>query len=116
VAYWGCANKDWVKDALDSGVDVMRCFFSILMPEVAPGSVFDHERIPWNRAERVHPWRVGSVERFLEHGPAGRLIYLPGDPIDELEDLSERHRTALWNRPGELCERGRGPGGMGVDL
>ena len=96
---WGRTNKDWVGDAVRNGIDVMLCFFSILAPEVTAGSPFDHETIPWNRAERVHPWRVGSTATFLRHDPAGKVIYIPGDSIDELEKLHERYLTGLWNRP-----------------
>jgi len=99
---WGRANKDWLQDAVENRIDVMLCFFSILMPEVIPGSPFDHETIPWNRAQRVHPWRVGSTERLLQHDPAGRVIYIPGDSIDELEKLYERYLTGVWNRPLDL--------------
>ena len=96
---WGRENKDWVRDAIENKIDVMLCFFSILMPEVTPGSPFDHETVPWNRADRVHPWRVASTERFLQHDPAGEVIYIPGDSIDELEKLHERYLTGVWNRP-----------------
>jgi hypothetical protein len=97
--HWGRENKDWVADAVDNGIDVMLCFFSILSPDVTPGSIFDHETIPWNRADRVHPWRIGSTGTFLKHDPAGKVIYIPGDSIDELEKLEERRVTGLWNRP-----------------
>ena len=96
---WGRTNKDWVGDAIGNGIDVMLGFFAVLAPEVPSRSVFDHETIPWNRAERVHPWRVATTENCLRHDPAGKVIYIPGDSIDELEKLYDRYLTGLWNRP-----------------
>ncbi len=95
---WGRNNTDWIRDAVENDIHVMLGFFSILLPEVQGGTVFDHETIPWNRADRVHPWRVASTETFLDHNPAGEVIYIPGDSIDELEKLHERYLTGLWNR------------------
>lgn len=97
--HWGRGNSNWVEDAIANGIDVTLGFFSILMPDVTPGSVFDHETVPYNRADRVHPWRIASTAAFLKHDPAGKLIYIPGDSIDELEKLHERQMTGLWNRP-----------------
>ena len=106
-----------VGDAVQNGIDVMLCFFSILAPEVTAGSPFDHETIPWNRAERMHPWRVGSTSTSPRHDPAGKVIYIPGDSIDQLEKLHERYLTGWWNRsldriqpPPALDERDLGPG------
>lgn len=96
---WGKTNTDWVGDAVANHIDVMLGFFSVLSPDVTPGSPFDHETLPFNRAERVHPWRLGSTSTFLHHDPAGKVIYIPGDSIDELEKLYERYLTGLWNRP-----------------
>lgn len=96
---WSRNNKDWVGDAVANSIDTMVGFFAIQSPDVTPGSKWDHEQLPWSRADRLNPWRVSSVDSFLKHDPLGKIIYIPGDSIDELEKLYERHLTGLPNRP-----------------
>jgi len=112
---WGKRfNRNWVADAIANGFKYTCAAQAMILPEVEIETSWDHETVPWSRADRIHPWRIKSTEEFQVHDPNSSLVYIPGES-EGIQGVYERDLTGNLVRPrtkrGGPPARSRIPGG-----
>lgn len=98
-----CSSLDWVRATADAGFRFVTGAVEYALKSIPPGELpaeyrgvlaartpgDAHGTVPYELADRLHPWRMESGANWLDDSAAGSVVLMPGDSGTNITAMSE---------------------------